>query len=53
MLYARGIRPEHILTMTYTVAATCDMRERFASYNETLVRQLIHTIKVMDNYLTV
>lgn len=31
MLYVRGIRPERILTMTYTVAATRDMRERFAS----------------------
>jgi DNA helicase-2/ATP-dependent DNA helicase PcrA len=31
MLYARDIRPERILTMTYTVAATRDMRERFTS----------------------
>lgn len=31
MLYARDIKPERILTMTYTVAATRDMRERFAS----------------------
>ena len=31
MLYAKGIRPERILTMTYTVSATRDMRERFAS----------------------
>jgi DNA helicase-2/ATP-dependent DNA helicase PcrA len=31
MLYVCGIRPERILTMTYTVAATRDMRERFAT----------------------
>jgi DNA helicase-2/ATP-dependent DNA helicase PcrA len=31
MLYARDIGPERILTMTYTVAATRDMRERFTS----------------------
>lgn len=31
MLYVCGIRPERILTMTYTVAATGDMRKRFVS----------------------
>lgn len=31
MLYCKGIRPEQILTVTYTVAATRDMRERFSS----------------------
>lgn len=31
MLYVRGIPPERILTMTYTIAATRDMRKRFAS----------------------
>lgn len=31
LLYCRGVRPEEILTMTYTVAATRDMRERFCS----------------------
>ena len=29
MIYALGINPQSILTMTYTVAATRDMRERF------------------------
>lgn len=29
MLLCRGIRPEEILTVTYTVAATRDMRQRF------------------------
>ncbi|WP_242835853.1 ATP-dependent helicase [Butyrivibrio sp. FCS014] len=29
MLYCRGIEPEHILTLTYTVAATRDMSDRF------------------------
>lgn len=29
MLYGRGINPENILTLTYTVAATKDMSERF------------------------
>ena len=29
MVYGCGIAPENILTMTYTVAATRDMRERF------------------------
>ena len=31
MVYALGIPPESILTMTYTVAATHDMRRRFSS----------------------
>ncbi len=31
MIYARGIAPEKILTVTYTVAATEDMAARFAS----------------------
>ena len=30
MIYARGIAPERILTVTYTVAATKDMAARFA-----------------------
>ena len=30
-LYCRGIAPENILTMTYTVAAAADMRKRFVS----------------------
>lgn len=29
LIYCCGVRPEEILTMTYTVAATSDMRERF------------------------
>ena len=32
MLYCRGIRPERILTVTYTVAAARDMRARFVSF---------------------
>ena len=32
MIYALGIDPRTILTMTYTVAATHDMRERFCSF---------------------
>lgn len=31
MIYCCNIEPEHILTITYTVAATNDMRNRFAS----------------------
>ncbi len=31
MLYSKGIDPEHILTLTYTVAATRDMADRFRS----------------------
>ena len=31
MVYCYGIAPENILTMTYTVAATGDMKRRFAS----------------------
>ena len=31
MIYCLGIRPEEILTVTYTVAATNDMRKRFAA----------------------
>ncbi|MBE5845087.1 MAG: ATP-dependent helicase [Butyrivibrio sp.] len=29
MLYCKGIDPQHVLTLTYTVAATKDMAERF------------------------
>lgn len=32
MIYCRGIEPERILTLTYTVAATHDMGERFEKY---------------------
>ena len=32
MIFVRGIAPERILTVTYTVAATRDMRDRFASF---------------------
>lgn len=31
MIYCCGIAPEHILTVTYTVAATRDMQNRFAA----------------------
>ena len=31
MLYCKGIPPERILTVTYTVAATKDMKSRFTS----------------------
>ena len=31
LIYGRGIAPENILTITYTVAATRDMKQRFAS----------------------
>ena len=31
MLMAEGIRPENILTLTYTIAATKDMARRFES----------------------
>lgn len=32
MIYCCGIKPENILTLTYTVAAAKDMRERFSSF---------------------
>ena len=32
MIYCHGIHPSNILTLTYTVAATKDMRKRFASF---------------------
>ena len=32
MLYCKGIRPERVLTATYTVAATKDMKARFISF---------------------
>ncbi len=32
LLFCKQVRPEQILTVTYTVAATKDMRERFASF---------------------
>ncbi|MCR5342889.1 MAG: ATP-dependent helicase [Butyrivibrio sp.] len=31
MLYCKGIDPQHVLTLTYTVAATKDMADRFKS----------------------
>ena len=41
MIYCCGIAPEHILTVTYTVAATNDMRNRFAAiFGEELARRL-------------
>lgn len=41
MVYCRGIRPENILTVTYTVAATGDMSRRCATYfGEDLARRL-------------
>ena len=32
MLYCKSIRPERILTVTYTVAATKDMKARYAGF---------------------
>ena len=32
MLYCKGIRPERVLTVTYTVAATKDMKARFVGF---------------------
>lgn len=32
MIYVKGVRPEHILTVTYTNAATRDMKARFEKY---------------------
>lgn len=32
MIYCRGIAPQSILTMTYTVAATREMKHRFSSF---------------------
>ena len=32
MIYVKGIRPKHILTVTYTNAATRDMKDRFEKY---------------------
>ena len=32
MIYVKGIRPKHILTVTYTNAATKDMKARFEKY---------------------
>ena len=41
MIYGKGIRPQQILTVTYTVAATRDMKERFISmFGEEYARQL-------------
>lgn len=41
MIYCCGIEPEHILTITYTVAATKDMKERFAlQFGEELAGRL-------------
>ncbi len=46
MRYVCGIPPESILTMTYTVAAARDMRERFAAFfgREEAERLAFHTI---------
>ncbi|SFC48665.1 ATP-dependent helicase [Butyrivibrio sp. YAB3001] len=41
MLYCKGIAPENILTLTYTVAATKDMAERFTKlFGEELAGRL-------------
>ena len=32
MIYCKGLRPENILTVTYTVAATRDMKARFVRF---------------------
>lgn len=41
MIYCCGIEPEQILTVTYTVAATQDMRRRFAEkFGEELAKRL-------------
>ena len=32
MIYCQGVQPANILTLTYTVAATNDMRERFCEF---------------------
>ena len=32
LLYVCGVRPDQVLTMTYTIAATTDMRARFVSF---------------------
>lgn len=57
MIYVCGIAPENILTVTYTVAATRDMRRRFASFfgQETADRLEFRTIngicaKIIDQY---
>ena len=34
MIYCKNIRPENILTVTYTVAATRDMKARFIRFFE-------------------
>ncbi len=41
MVYVKGIHPESILTLTYTVAAAADMKRRFAGlFGEELAEQL-------------
>ena len=41
LIHCRDVRPEEILTMTYTVAATADMRRRFASlFGDSLAQRL-------------
>ena len=46
LIHCRGVAPERILTMTYTVAATQDMRRRFSAVfgEETASRLAFHTI---------
>ena len=40
-IYGKGIHPQRILTVTYTVAATRDMKQRFISmFGEEYARQL-------------
>ncbi|MCR4901806.1 MAG: ATP-dependent helicase [Butyrivibrio sp.] len=41
MIYVKGIKPENILTLTYTVAATRDMAQRFAEmFGEDILARL-------------
>lgn len=46
MIYCQGIHPSNILTLTYTVAATNDMRKRFARFfgEELALRMEFRTI---------
>lgn len=57
MIYCRSITPDSILTMTYTVAATKDMQQRFGSmfgreYADALEFRTINGLsaKVIDYY---
>ena len=53
LVYCMGIAPENILTMTYTVAASAEMRARFsAAFGEEYAKRLEERIGIPHTTIT-